>query len=84
MRVWMDKKLIPVFKRSPYCDIFYTADYSTFSQTAKIGNIAIIANFVFKYICSFLLYLYHIVGKREIRIQWVQMHYILRLCASLV
>ena len=29
-----------------------------FSQTHKIGNIATIANFVFPYICSFLLYLH--------------------------
>ena len=32
---------------------------SGFSQTHKIGNITIFANFVFPYICSFLLYLQH-------------------------
>ena len=32
---------------------------SGFSQTHKIGNIDIIANFTFPYICSFLLYLQH-------------------------
>ena len=30
-----------------------------FLQTHKIGNIGIIANTVFRYICSFLLYLHH-------------------------
>ena len=28
---------------------------SSFSQTHKVGNVGIIANFVFPYICSFLL-----------------------------
>ena len=31
---------------------------SSFSKSYKIGNIGIIANFVFPYICSCLLYLY--------------------------
>ena len=31
-----------------------------FLQTHKIANIAIIANFVFLYICSFLCYLHHV------------------------
>ena len=30
-----------------------------FSQTHKIDNVVNIANFVLSYICSFLLYLYH-------------------------
>ena len=30
-----------------------------FSQTHKMGNIGIIANFVFTEICSFLLYLHY-------------------------
>ena len=34
---------------------------SRFSQTHKIGNIGIIANFVFLDICSFLLYLHYMV-----------------------
>ena len=33
--------------------------YSTFSQTCKIVNTAINANFVFTYICIFLHYLHH-------------------------
>ena len=33
--------------------------HSRFSRTHEIGNIGIIANFVFPYICHFLLYLYH-------------------------
>ena len=33
--------------------------HSGFSQTHKIGNIGIISNFLFPYICSFLLYLHH-------------------------
>ena len=36
-----------------------------FSQMYKIGNIAIIANFVFPYICSFLHYLHHIMIVNE-------------------
>ena len=42
--------------------------YSGFSQMHKIGNIAIIAiiaNFVFPYICSFLHYLQHIMIVNE-------------------
>ena len=45
---------------------FYTEqapDYAGFSQTHKIGNINIIniiANFLFLFICSFLLYLHHV------------------------
>ena len=31
--------------------------HSSFSQTHKVGNVGIIANFVFTHICSFLLYL---------------------------
>ena len=31
-----------------------------FSQTYKVGNVGIIANFVFPYICSFLLYLHQL------------------------
>ena len=31
--------------------------HSSFSQTYKVGNVGIIANFVFPYICSFHLYL---------------------------
>ena len=42
---------------------------SDFSQTHKIGNIDIIANFVFPYICSLLLYLQHV--KYVIRYQWM-------------
>ena len=34
-------------------------EHSWFSQTHKIGNIGIIANFVFPEICSFLLYLHY-------------------------
>ena len=33
---------------------------SGFSQTHKVDNIGIIANFVFRYICSFLHYLHHV------------------------
>ena len=33
---------------------------SGFSRTHKIANIGIIANFVFLYICSFLLYLHYV------------------------
>ena len=35
---------------------------SGFSQMHKIGNIGINANFVFSYICSFLLYFYHMIS----------------------
>ena len=35
--------------------------YSSFSQLHKIGNVGIIANFVFPYICSFLLYLHQLI-----------------------
>ena len=31
--------------------------HSFFSQSHKVGNVGIIANFVFPYFCSFLLYL---------------------------
>ena len=34
--------------------------YSSFSQLHKIGNVDIIANFVFPYVCSFLLYLHQL------------------------
>ena len=35
--------------------------HSTFSQTHKIGNIGINANFAFPYICSFLDYSHHMI-----------------------
>ena len=34
---------------------------SSFSQLHKIGNVGIIANFVFPYVCSFLLYLHQLI-----------------------
>ena len=34
--------------------------HSSFSQTHKVGNVGIIANFVFPYICGFLLYLHQL------------------------
>ena len=43
--------------------------HSGFSRTHKIGNIGIIANFVFPFICS----------KYDISCQWVQVDYISRL-----
>ena len=33
---------------------FHQNSWSNFSQTHKVGNIGIIANFVFLYICSFV------------------------------
>ena len=35
---------------------------SCFSQSHKVGNVGIIANFVFTYICSFLLYLQQMIS----------------------
>ena len=52
-----------------------------FHEHYKIGNIGIIANFVFPYICSFLP---HDVSKCDIRYQWVQADYISRLKTLLV
>ena len=34
---------------------------SSFSQTHKVDNVGIIANFVFSYICSFLLHLHQLI-----------------------
>ena len=34
--------------------------YSSFSQTHKDDNVGIVVNFVFPYICSFLLYLHQL------------------------
>ena len=34
--------------------------HSSFSQTHKVGNVVIIANFVIPYNCSFLLYLHQL------------------------
>ena len=56
---------------------------SEFSQTHKIGNIGTIANFVFPYVCSFPLYLYHIMlvnvkisvsGYKRITFQGCKLH----------
>ena len=56
-------------------------DNSSFSQTHKVGNVGIIANFVFIYICSFLLYLVILTGlsKCKIRNQGEYKDYISRL-----
>ena len=35
--------------------------HSSFSQTHKVGNVGIIANSVFPYICSFFLYLHQLI-----------------------
>ena len=52
----------------------------SFSQAHKIGNIAIVANFVFPYICKFSsLFTLIDVSTREIRCQWVQEDYISKL-----
>ena len=37
----------------------FTTSHSSFSQTHKVGNVGIIANFVFPYIGNFLLYLHN-------------------------
>ena len=42
------------------CQVTISQSQSSFSQTYKIGNVGIIANFVFPFICSFLLYLYQL------------------------
>ena len=61
---------------------------SRFSQTQKIGNIAIIAiivNFVFQYIFLFRpLFALYDVGKCEIRCHWVQEDYILMMQTSVI
>ena len=36
------------------------ANHSSFSETHKVGNVGIVANFVFPYICSFHVYLYQL------------------------
>ena len=45
--------------------------FSTFSHTHKVGNNGINANFVFPYICGFLLYLYlKMLVKMKLDISW--------------
>ena len=54
---------ISILERERIClfPVTLKLSQSGFSQTLKIGNIGIIANFVFPYICSFLPYLHHII-----------------------
>ena len=67
--------------------IFYLRkrQQSRFSQSHKVGNVGIIANFVLPYICSLLLFLGHFAaGKRQIKCQWVQYNCISRFNILLV
>ena len=41
-----------------------SVNQSSFVQIHKIGNVGIIANFLFLYICNFLLYLHHLMFAR--------------------
>ena len=47
-----------MYPKSPTHETFPSS--SGFSQTYKFVNIGIISNFIFSYICSFLLYLQHV------------------------
>ena len=64
--------------------IFLFDKHSSFSQRHQIGNINIIANFVFPYICSFLSYLQHMMilkvklnisGKKRIIFNGCKLHW---------
>ena len=49
MREWLTREFYVLY-----------ISFSSFSQTHKVGNVGIIANFVFPYIFSFLLYLHQL------------------------
>ena len=43
------------------CMFLFVMMNSSFSQTHKVGDVGIIANFVFPYICSFLFHLHQLI-----------------------
>ena len=66
-----------------YSHIFQIVE-PDFSQTHKIGNIGIIANYIYSHICSFLLYFDHMMlvnvkvnvsGYRRITFQGFKCHW---------